>query len=342
MNNPKVSLLIPIYNVASYIERCAVSLFEQTYDNIEYIFVNDCTSDDSISVLLKVILRYPKLEGRIKILHHERNRGLAAARNTAVMAATGDFVMHIDSDDWIDSHTVEECLNEQKRTGADIVSFEAVAEWEKNQDVMRINPYKSKEDKICQMLEGSMMHCVWGSLILRRIYTNHHIRQMEGINMGEDYIITPILHYYATSIAVIHTPFYHYSIQNENSYVHGFSQKKGDELWKAIEIAEAFFADKNPSYKKAINDGKVAQIMDYMIKSLQHHCDAYYEVCCQRLSQLQYIDTTRLCLKWKLIYYLKYKWIRQFYVSQGSPIWYWFKYHMKLKRINGNRTTKGT
>lgn len=331
MDSPKVSLLVPVYNVARYIERCAVSLFEQTYENIEYIFVDDCTPDNSISVLLTVIKRYPKLEKRIKILYHERNRGLAAARNTAVRASTGKFVMHVDSDDWIDPHTVEECLNKQKITGAEIVSFEAMVEWGTYQDTMHINPYKSKEDKICQMLEGSMMHCVWGALISKRIYTDYNICQIEGVNIGEDYIITPILHFYATSVAAIHKPFYHYSFENTNSYVHGFSEKKGEELWKAIRISEAFFSNKAPIYIKAINDGKAAHIIDCMIKSIQYHNDLYYEVCCQRLKQLQNIDTTRLRIKRRLVYYLRHKWARYLYVRYGSSIWNWYKSHLKLK-----------
>lgn len=104
---PLVSILIPVYNVEAYIERCARSAFEQSYQNLEFIFVDDATPDASIQVLQRVIADYPDRCDSIKILHHERNRGLAAARNTAIAACHGDFVMHVDSDDWLEPEAAE-------------------------------------------------------------------------------------------------------------------------------------------------------------------------------------------------------------------------------------------
>ena len=101
MEFKKVSILVPVYGVEKYIERCARSLFEQTYDNIEYIFVDDCTKDRSIEILQKVLEDYPNRKNQVKILHHEKNRGLSAARNTALDASTGDYLMHVDSDDYL-------------------------------------------------------------------------------------------------------------------------------------------------------------------------------------------------------------------------------------------------
>ena len=68
---PLVSLLVPIYGVEKFIEKCAVSLFEQTYSNIEYVFVDDCTPDNSISVLRDIIAEYPGRKSKVRILHHE-------------------------------------------------------------------------------------------------------------------------------------------------------------------------------------------------------------------------------------------------------------------------------
>ena len=76
----QVSILVPIFNVEKYIERCAISLFEQTYKEIEYIFVDDCSPDDSVKILEKIIERYPQRREHIRIIHHKKNRGLAAAR----------------------------------------------------------------------------------------------------------------------------------------------------------------------------------------------------------------------------------------------------------------------
>ena len=103
-NNTKVSILVPIYGVEKYIERCARLLFEQTYENIEYVFVNDCTKDRSLDILKNVIEQYVLRKPHITIVDNERNLGLAGTRNVAMARATGDFVIHVDSDDYIERH----------------------------------------------------------------------------------------------------------------------------------------------------------------------------------------------------------------------------------------------
>jgi glycosyltransferase involved in cell wall biosynthesis len=118
-----VSILVPIYGVEKYIERCARSLFEQTYSNIEYVFVNDCTKDKSIELLMNVLNEYPHRKGQVKLIHHERNRGLAAARNTAVYNMTGEYVWHVDSDDYIETQAVELLVNEIQKTNAEVIIF---------------------------------------------------------------------------------------------------------------------------------------------------------------------------------------------------------------------------
>ena len=117
-----VSILVPIYKVEKYIERCAISLFEQTYDNIEYIFVDDCSPDNSVSILKEVMERYPQRKNRVRILQHEKNRGLSAARNTAINAASGLFISHVDSDDYLDPDAIKLLVEKQLETGADIVT----------------------------------------------------------------------------------------------------------------------------------------------------------------------------------------------------------------------------
>lgn len=97
----KVSVLVPVYGVEKYIERCAVSLFEQTHRDMEYVFVNDCTPDRSISILRSVIERYPDRARQVRIIDNEVNRGVGATRAVAIAAATGECIMHADSDDYM-------------------------------------------------------------------------------------------------------------------------------------------------------------------------------------------------------------------------------------------------
>ena len=98
----KVTVVVPVYRVEQYIERCARSLMEQTLDSIEYIFVDDCTDDHSVDILKSVITQYSERRGQTQIIHFGQNRGLAVARRTAIQAAQGEYVISCDSDDWVD------------------------------------------------------------------------------------------------------------------------------------------------------------------------------------------------------------------------------------------------
>ena len=111
--NPKISVIILVYQTESYIKRCAKSLFEQTLNEIEYIFVNDCTKDKSIERLKEVVKDYPQREPYVKILNLEQNRGQAFARQYGIKHATGDYIIHCDSDDWITPDMYE--TQEQER-----------------------------------------------------------------------------------------------------------------------------------------------------------------------------------------------------------------------------------
>ena len=121
---PKVSIIVPVYGVEKYIERCARSLFEQTFEDIEYIFVNDCTKDNSIEVLETVMENYPNRMKQVKILHHEVNKGLPQARKTGILTATGEYLINFDSDDWVDTKTIEVLYNKAVQDVADIVIFD--------------------------------------------------------------------------------------------------------------------------------------------------------------------------------------------------------------------------
>lgn len=117
----KISIIIPVYNVKDYIIKCLESVSAQTYeDELECILVDDCGSDDSMALVNSYLSKY---EGRIcyKTLRHERNRGLSAARNTAMEEATGDYVFFLDSDDEITPNCIKELTDPLKNTQCDVV-----------------------------------------------------------------------------------------------------------------------------------------------------------------------------------------------------------------------------
>lgn len=120
MDKINVSVIIPIWGVEKYIERCARSLFNQTMDSIEFIFVDDCTPDKSIEILEKVIEDYPRRKNNIHIIHHKENKGLPQARQTGLGMAKGNYIAHCDSDDWVDIDLYEKMYRKVVDNDADI------------------------------------------------------------------------------------------------------------------------------------------------------------------------------------------------------------------------------
>ena len=257
MEMPKVSILIPIYNVEDYIERCLVSLFEQTYENIEYIFVNDCTPDDSVNVLERVIGRYPNRSSQIKIINHDHNRGVAAVRNTAVANCTGDFIIHVDSDDYLEPNAVELLLNRQMKTNSDMVSGMAMMHTP-NDDILLPNPhYGTKEEMVLDMMQLTINHSIWRRIISKSLYDESGVTAKEGVNCGEDCWMMTRLAYYAKSVDTIDEVVYYYDCTRDNSYTanrgDAINNKKiYDDIATAYLIID-FFEDKEQIYYDEAN-----------------------------------------------------------------------------------------
>lgn len=170
---PKVSVIIPIYGVEKYIERCARSLFEQTLDDIEYIFVDDCTKDNSIAVLKRVIEDYPNRKSQIKILHHDVNKGLPQARKTGIMAANGEYIAHCDSDDWVDKDFYMKMYEKAKEEKADLVVGDFYRTDGMDYNKKCIGAHTTNiECFIDNLFFQKDPWCVWNKLFLRKCYDN--------------------------------------------------------------------------------------------------------------------------------------------------------------------------
>lgn len=243
--NDLVSILIPVYGVEKYIERCAVSLFEQTYQNLEYIFVDDCSPDNSIQVLKLVVDKYPQRAGSVKIVRHEKNRGLAVARNTAVANATGKYVMHVDSDDFLELDTVEKTVAKILTEKADAVIFGFRHVFSSYTFVEHVCVPNSVEKYVRCLIRREAPLCVCGGLYLRSLYVEHNVKAIEEVNMGEDYATKPRLLYYAKKVVALDEPLYNYFHVNEGSYTSNFSERHIDDMQKALCVLEHFFMSKS-------------------------------------------------------------------------------------------------
>lgn len=221
-----VSCLIPIFKTERYIERCARSLFSQTYSNLEFIFVDDCSPDKSIDVLESVLNDYPVRRAQVKIIHHSSNKGLASARNTLLNNAEGQFICHVDSDDWLEPQAVELLVEQQIKTSADIVSGNAYMHTDKGIERLCEPSYHDKQEMVLRQFQYSLDHVVWRRLIRRSLYTDNHIRCLDGFDMTEDKYQMALLSYYAASFSRIDSYIYNYERRNESSIMSQYVKKE--------------------------------------------------------------------------------------------------------------------
>ena len=266
MGQPLVSVLIPVYQVEDFIERCARSVFEQTYQNIECVFVDDGSNDSSIDILNIIINDYPSLKDRIHIIHHHENRGLAAARNTAINSCHGDFVMHVDSDDWLEPDAAELLVRRQQETDADIIYTRG--NYLDNQGSVKIDCRgwsTDRESLLANILQDIATMCIWSKLIRRSLYTDHDIIINELGSYYEDYQSLSQLVYYSKTIACLDAYIYHYDRANPHSIVtnalHSMEiQRQG---LRSIQSVYDFFQNKEPLYLEYIKVFKASFLQRY-------------------------------------------------------------------------------
>lgn len=252
---PLVSVLLPVYQVEEYIERCARSVFEQTYQNLEFVFVDDGSTDSSIDLLKSVINDYHDLKDNIHIIRHLENKGLAAARNTAIKSCHGDFVIHVDSDDWIEPIAVQSLVQKQQETKADIVYTRGnFLETNESVKIDCRGWSTDKETLLTNFLQDKATICLWSKLIKRSLYTKHAIRCDERGSYYEDYQSLARLIYYSHTIACLDAYIYHYDRSNPGSIVSNIPynteiQKQG---LISIQVVCDFFQDKEQRYLELV------------------------------------------------------------------------------------------
>jgi len=247
-----VSIIIPVYEVEEYIERCARSVFEQSYENIEYIFVNDHTKDKSIEVLNNILLDYPYRASAVNIITHSYNRGLAAARNTGVSAAHGQYLMHVDSDDYIESNTIKECVVVATKNKADIVVFGMVQEFKGTCHKLLPPRVISKNQYLSKIIRKDIPAQVCAKLIKTNLYRSYNIYALPGVNFAEDYSVYPKLVYNAQRIEFLYKSFYHYIRDNNKSYTSQFNPQNISNAFSAMDEIESFFKQQN-QYTEDVN-----------------------------------------------------------------------------------------
>lgn len=291
--NPKVSILVPIYGVEKYIEKCAISLMEQTYQNIEYIFVNDCTKDGSIDILKNVIERFPNRKDKVRIISHERNRGLSAARNTGVDTCSGDYLMHVDSDDWLDLNAVNSLVEFVQTNPTQIVLFANYSVY-KDKTIQNHCQQVGKDEYIKSVLMHSTPASIWNKFYNAQFYKTSGIRSVEGLNHGEDYVVVPRLVHKAETFAVLDMPLYYYNQMNEGSYMKNIGSKSILDLLNAAKILDEYFKKiEDIDEYKPMADAIFVRTMLALVKLANWHCyKEIYQIFCPFVNKSVSVSVT--------------------------------------------------
>ena len=268
----KLSIIVPVYNVAEYLERCLNSLINQTLNEIEIICVNDGSTDNSLCILKK----FAELDKRIKIIN-QKNKGLSGARNTGIKLVQGEYFGFLDSDDWVDLDYFEKLYKRAKNCDADISLGDFIR---KGKFKHKIRLKLNKEEEFVgdnEKFYGSQFYhfpCVWNKIYKTSKFND--LRFIEGIYFEDGPYTIQALNRANKVVTCCNT--YLYYFVNPNSIVKTLNKKKEQDMYNSSKFILNYIKDN-------------MQIQDKGI---------YYETFAQKLWRIKLYSTV------ENLYYKKY------------------------------------
>lgn len=264
----KVSIIVPIYNVEKYIEKCARSLFEQTLDSIQYIFVDDCSPDNSIAILKSTIQLYPNRSQHIKLIHHSINKGLVSARKSGVAFAKGEYIINIDSDDWIEPTMLQEMYDTAIINNADVVYCDFFFQEQDNQKLYNCPTWSTNKEESLRNYIKSPWNIIWNKMIRKKTFVNNNITTPTEISFCEDFNLSAKILLCASTIIHLPKPLYYYNQMNSGSIMRSFSQKHmQDEITAYLDVID-FYDSRNvlKLYDKELSHRLLNAKKEYALK----------------------------------------------------------------------------
>lgn len=249
--SPKVSIIVPIYNASRFLERCVDSLINQTIEDIEIILVDDGSVDSSLSICQEKAA----VDKRITVVS-QKNRGVSVARNKGIAVSQGEFLILLDSDDWLDINTVRLLLEEQKKHDVDCVIFGF------NQTCGTI--WAPKENKIYNTLDelktdfSYWLNTELLSSSVNKLYRRTLIKEYypEDMSFGEDLLFCLNYLERCNRVSFITNPLYQHEVFNSSSLTHTFNLKRFNDIERIQRRILSFSDDKKDLslYRKYIQD----------------------------------------------------------------------------------------
>lgn len=230
-----ISVIIPVYNAENYLDRCIQSLISQTLEAIEFIFVNDCSTDTSLTILTKYQKEYP---GKIRVLSLPKNMRQGAARNAGIKIAQGEYLGFVDADDWIDKTMFEKLYQCAKENNYDVVGCHnyvantsgKVISISKGNTVIQTGTLDEEKRKSLLVNGGN----IWLKIYRRTMIVENQIYFPENVSYEDNYFI-PIVFLYCKSFGLVDEPLYYYYL-SENSTVRTSNSSTQFQRFKTLEL----------------------------------------------------------------------------------------------------------
>lgn len=280
-----ISVIVPCYNVESYIKRCLDSILNNTYQKLQVICIDDGSSDSTLNVL-------DSFDDERVVVVSQHNSGVSNARNTGLELAKGQYVSFIDPDDWIHKNYFERLLSLQQRTNAKVVACDFLKTRELCEDVYLDSP-KEKEGSFANLYSGLLKDVVWGKLYTRDFIGDS--RFISGLSISEDKLFNAhfLLDKSHEKCAFLDAPMYYYFMRDDSA-IHTF---KGDvllpvakEFYKLCESSKSFPL-KRYFMNSCLNVAFSARYLSMFrpqFKEYNISCDCFLHDCLSEMDKLSY------------------------------------------------------
>lgn len=224
-----ITILIPCFNVELYLSKCLDSILQQTYQNLQIVLIDDGSKDAT----WKLMQKFEKKDSRIEI-YHQDNQGVAATRNNLLTKVKGDYVLFVDSDDWVEPDMIEVLMNEMRQCDADVSMCGMVVN---DTPVSKI--YKKEILDQQEIIKRFLFHNeLRGSLCNKLVKTSllHNVKFHSGISYGEDALFCWNIFQKVKKIVMTNRQLYHYRMNDASISHQSFGEKKfsGHQVWEII------------------------------------------------------------------------------------------------------------
>ncbi|MDG6897964.1 hypothetical protein A6A19_08250 [Actinobacillus delphinicola] len=298
-----VSIIVPVYNSSNYIEKCLRSLFEQDYESIEYIFVNDCSTDNSLTIIENILLEYPNRKNNTTIINNINNIGSSQSREIGLNIAKGDYILFFDSDDWTETNMVSRLFKLVRKYNYDIIVSDYYINSTKEEVYFSQFVSSNKSENLENILLGNLKSYLPNKLIKRNLFIDNNI-VFPKFNLLEDKLVMTKLFFYSDLVGYDNTAFLHYR-QNESSLTHKINHKSIEDLKMYSVEVDSFLKEKNifNKYRRFFYAGILSCVLG-MLPNYKY--EKYINYICKEADSSQYLALLDMSNYKKLVYKLTF------------------------------------